>query len=62
MLHDQIPCSVCGGSMVMGVRETYTMENGHVLEYEDVIEDEYFEISKKRRQHLEVILSIHHLL
>lgn len=55
MLHDQIPCSVCGGSIVMGVRETYTMENGDVLEYEDVIEDEYFEISKKCSQHLEDI-------
>jgi hypothetical protein len=42
-----------------------TMENGHVLDYEDVFEEEYLEIleiSKKRRQHLEVILSIHHLL
>jgi hypothetical protein len=55
MLHDQIPSSVCGGSMVIGVRETYTMENGDVLEYEDVIEDEYFEISKKCSQHLEDI-------
>lgn len=39
-----------------------TMENGHVIEYDDVFEDEYVKISKKRKQHLEVILSIHHLM
>ncbi len=38
-----------------------TMENDHVID-EDVLEDEYLEISKKRRQHLEVILSLQHLM
>lgn len=37
-----------------------TMESGLSLEYEDVIENEFLEISKKRKQHLEVILSINH--
>jgi hypothetical protein len=36
-----------------------TMENGHVLDYEDLMDEEYLEISKKRRQFLEVVLSIH---
>lgn len=38
-----------------------TMDNGHSFEYEELIYDEYVEISKKRRQHLEVISYIHHL-
>jgi hypothetical protein len=35
-----------------------TMENGLVLDYDDVIEKEPLEISKKRKQHFEVILII----
>jgi hypothetical protein len=38
-----------------------TMENGHVLDYEDMMDEEYLEISKKRRQFLEVVLSIQQL-
>jgi hypothetical protein len=39
-----------------------TMENGLVLDYDDVIEKEPLEISKKRKQHFEVILSINNLM
>jgi hypothetical protein len=38
-----------------------TMENGHVLDFEDMMDEEYLEISKKRRQFLEVVLSIQQL-
>ncbi|MDQ1002735.1 hypothetical protein QFZ28_003135 [Neobacillus niacini] len=38
-----------------------TMDNGHSFDYEELIYNEYVEISKKRRQHLELILSIQHL-
>ncbi len=34
------------------------MGNGHVLDYDDVVENELLDISKKRQQHIEVILSI----
>jgi hypothetical protein len=37
------------------------MENGHVLDYEDIMDEEYLDISKKRRQFLEVVLSIQQL-
>jgi hypothetical protein len=36
------------------------MESGHVFDYEELIDKENLEISKKRRQHLEVILSLQH--
>jgi len=39
-----------------------TMENGHVVDYEEVAENETLDISKKRQQYLEVILSIDHYL
>jgi len=32
------------------------------FDYEELLYDEHIEISKKRRQHLEVISSIHHLM
>jgi hypothetical protein len=35
-----------------------SMENGHVLDYDDVVENELLEISKKRKQHIEVILTL----
>ncbi|MTT30421.1 hypothetical protein GMB86_00140 [Terrilactibacillus sp. BCM23-1] len=38
-----------------------TMENGYTLDYEEVLEDGSLKISKKRRQHLDVILSLQHL-
>jgi hypothetical protein len=38
-----------------------TMDNGHSFDYEELKYDEFVEISKKRRQHLEVISSIQHL-
>ncbi len=38
-----------------------TMDNNLTFDYEDLIYDENVEISKKRRQHLEVISSMHHL-
>ncbi len=34
------------------------MENGHVLDYDDVIENELLDLSKKRQQHIEVILAM----
>ncbi|MDR7077273.1 hypothetical protein J2Y03_002297 [Neobacillus niacini] len=39
-----------------------TMENGHVLDYEDGVEEEYLEISKKRRQFLGVIVAIQQVM
>lgn len=38
-----------------------TMDSNQSYDYEELIYDEYAEISKKRRQYLEVISSIHHL-
>ncbi|WP_062105436.1 hypothetical protein [Bacillus niameyensis] len=38
-----------------------TMDSNQSFDYEELIYDEYVEISKKRRQYLEVISSIHHL-
>jgi hypothetical protein len=38
-----------------------TMDNGHSFDYEELKYDEFVEISKKRRQHLELISSIQHL-
>ena len=39
-----------------------TLESGHVLDYEEMMDEENLKISKKRRQHLEVILSIQYLM
>ncbi|MBS4193232.1 hypothetical protein KHA94_24380 [Bacillus sp. FJAT-49705] len=39
-----------------------SIENGHSLDYDDVLENETLEISKKRQQHIEVILSIKYLV
>ena len=38
-----------------------TLDSNQSFDYEELMYDEYVEISKKRRQHLEVISSIHHL-
>lgn len=38
-----------------------TLNNNQSYEFEELIYDEYVEISKKHKQHLEVLLSIHHL-
>ncbi|MCM3363615.1 MULTISPECIES: hypothetical protein [Niallia] len=38
-----------------------TMDSNQSFDYEELIYEEYVEISKKRRQFLEVISSIHHL-
>ncbi|MEH6908553.1 hypothetical protein [Neobacillus drentensis] len=39
-----------------------TWESCHVLEYEEQMDGEHLEISKNRRQHLEVILTLQHLM
>lgn len=39
-----------------------SMESGHVIDYEDVLVDGVEDISKKRKQHLEVILSLKNLI
>lgn len=38
-----------------------TMDSGHIVEYNDILENECLEISKKRKQHLEVITSLKNL-
>ncbi|MBM4764981.1 hypothetical protein [Bacillus sp. B15-48] len=39
-----------------------TLENGLVLDYEEIVENEFLDLSKKRKQHLEVILSMNNLM
>lgn len=39
-----------------------SMENGHSLDYEEIVENELLEISKKRQQHIELILAIDDLV
>lgn len=38
-----------------------SIENEHSIDYDDVLENESLEISKKREQHIEVILSLKNL-
>lgn len=39
-----------------------TMDSGHTMDYNDILENESVEISKKRKQHLEVIASLRNLV
>lgn len=38
-----------------------TMESENILEYNDILENDYVEISKKRKQHIKVIASLKNL-
>lgn len=38
-----------------------TMESENILDYNDILENDYVEISKKRKQHIKVIASLKNL-